>query len=363
MRITTEEHIYTRPYEAQIYAPHHGNFPALRNRNVLVYWPHGLGDWVFLTTIIPLLERSNRYFVTRYGDDSVALFDGSEYATPLYIGINSPHCDNGRKYHNEHFAMDYDTIDGSAKVLELPLGLYEQCRQNNIDTILFHSFFESHGSREFPFHTKARNALPELIDPDALKFLRLDAPLCSALNLNVDSWICKWTASRLESFTGREGRRLCLICRNGYSATSKNWGHKWREDMPEGKQNEGEESRDFMRLLLKKDPNWIFLTFEDSLFDGYDTLRDVSLNSFSYAEVFNAVGEGCAPFALILKALMGMADLCIGVPVNSHAIHQGFYDRPGSFDKRELLNFNVRHVETQIITGEQVFSSVEELLY
>jgi hypothetical protein len=170
--------------------------------------------------------------------------------------------------------------------------------------------------------------------------------------------------------------------------------------MPEGKQNEGEEARDFMRLLLDKDPNWIFLTFEDRLFNGYDTLRDASLNSFSYADVFNTVGDGCAPYALILRALMEIADLCIGVPVgpyhlsmaypnlpsvglwidhipswydepksgsiniiNSHAIHQKYYDRPGSFDERELLNFHARHVDTRIITGHQVFSPVEELLY
>jgi hypothetical protein len=396
----TKEHMYSRPYEAEVYAPGRGNFPSLRNRNVLIYWPHGVGDWVFLSNIIPVLNRSNRYFVTRYGDDTVALFDGSEYATPLYIGVNSPHCGDGKAYHNEHFTVDYDTIDGSTKMLELPLGLYEQCRKNDIDTFLFHSFYEVYGWRDFPFHTKGRNTLPELVDGETLNSARLDTSLRSAVNPHVDSWVKKWIESRLESFTGREGRKLCLICRNGYTSTSKNWGHKWREDMPEGKQNEGEEARDFMRLLLDKDPNWIFLTFEDRLFNGYDTLRDASLNSFSYADVFNTVGDGCAPYALILRALMEIADLCIGVPVgpyhlsmaypnlpsvglwidhipswydepksgsiniiNSHAIHQKYYDRPGSFDERELLNFHARHVDTRIITGDQVFSSVEELLY
>src|SRR5215469_13125610 len=67
-----------------------GRFADLRDARVLVYWPHGLGDWVHLSTIAPLLERSNTYAITRFGDDYVSLMDGNRYFTPLYSGVRAP---------------------------------------------------------------------------------------------------------------------------------------------------------------------------------------------------------------------------------------------------------------------------------
>ena len=53
-----------------------GRFAALRDKRVLIYWPHGLGDWVHFGAVAPLLEPSNVYAITRFGDDYVALFEG-----------------------------------------------------------------------------------------------------------------------------------------------------------------------------------------------------------------------------------------------------------------------------------------------
>src|SRR6478735_12320715 len=70
-------------------------FWEVRNSGILVYWPHGVGDWVFLSYILPLLEPSNKYFVTRSGDDTVALFDGSQAASPVYSGFDSTQTSDG----------------------------------------------------------------------------------------------------------------------------------------------------------------------------------------------------------------------------------------------------------------------------
>ena len=54
-----------------------GRFAALRGKRVLIYWPHGFGDWVTFGAIAPLLEPSNTYAITRFGDDYVSLMEGN----------------------------------------------------------------------------------------------------------------------------------------------------------------------------------------------------------------------------------------------------------------------------------------------
>ncbi len=66
-----------------------GRFAALRERRVLVYWPHGFGDWVHLGVLAPLLEPSNRYAVTRFGDDCVSLMEGSPQMFALRSGVRA----------------------------------------------------------------------------------------------------------------------------------------------------------------------------------------------------------------------------------------------------------------------------------
>ena len=50
----------TRPYECRVFRSAEDGFENVRNAAVLIYWPHGFGDFVFLSTILPLLEPSNR---------------------------------------------------------------------------------------------------------------------------------------------------------------------------------------------------------------------------------------------------------------------------------------------------------------
>lgn len=392
--------LFTREYEARIITHDRGSFAKTRNAKVLIYFRHGLGDWVTLSYILPLLDRSNRYWITRFGDDYTSVMQSSDYVTPIYLGSNTIQCGDGKAYHNQHFGMDLDLADGSTRIMNLPLSLHDACVRNEIDTVLHLSYPEIHGWNNFPYHSKARFMIPYLVDVAPKDQERLGRPLPSAINFAVDPWISEWVQSRLRNVGGFGDRKLCLISRTGYTAHGKNWGHKWREDMPPGQQREGEECRDFMRLMLRKDSRWMFLIMEDILFHGDDTLRSEELHAYSFAELFGSVGQAAFPFGIVVKALLNVADLSIGVPTGpfhlsiakpelptigiwlehlpswydepkpnslnliGRAVREAGMDRrPGSFTDKDELHFPTRQLDTRIVTGIQVMEAVETLLY
>ena len=391
--------IHTRRYRARFYRNGDGKFATLSNANVLIYWPHGVGDWVFLSYVLPLLEPTNRYWITRFGDDTVSLMEGNEWATPLYVGIQTPHCHDGGSFGVRHFGLDLQEADSSEKEFLFPIPLYEACVRNKIDAVLQTSFPEVHGTVGFPFHTKGRNILRELASEDCYRHFSLSRSLKTTINFDVGQLMARWIEARLKAYLGLGERRLCVIGRTGYTATGKNWGHRWREEMPEGKRIEGEECRDFIQLMTKKDPKWSFLVMEDGLFVGDDTVRNVELNAFSYAELFGEVGSGSIPFGLVMKALVNFADLVVGVPagplhlamaksdlptvgiwtehfpswydepknasihlVSKNVVEQNLDARTGSFVEKEDLRFRLIHAETRVVEGEQVLNAVEQLL-
>ncbi len=394
------QQMFTQTCSLRVVSHEHGNFKAITNTDILIYWPHGFGDWVFLSYIMPLLEPSNRYWVTRFGDDSVTLFEGSDYARPLYLGSGSPLCGDGSTFGNQHFGLHYEAIDGTEQMLSLPLALAHQCEKLGIGTMLWSCNPEIYGYSSYPFHTKARALLPYLASPSLLSTTILERPLVSAINFKVVSWLTQWVESRLRSFAGFGHRKLCVIARNGYSSHGKNWGHLWRDDMPSGKQREGEECRDFMRLLLRKDPQWAFLVMEDVLFKGDDTVCSEELHAYSYAEIFGPVGAATAPYGQVMKVICNLADLVVGVPVGPYHLamakpdlpvvglwtehmpswydepkdvsrhllsrnvqDRGARERPGSFSRTHEIDFSSRWLETRVIPGAQVLESVEDLLY
>lgn len=392
--------MYTRPFTARFFANWDGKFRSVRNSNVLIYWPHGFGDWVFLSYVLPLLEGTNRYWITRFGDDFVSLMEGNEWASPLYAGTGSPHCDHGGAFNNRDFGLDLGRADGNHIEVNLPLAIHDACVKHQIDTIVLTNFPETYGFAEYPFHSKARNIARDLAPREHFDCSRMDVPLPTTINFEVPPCLTRWVEARLGSHGGFGERKLCLISRTGYTSTGKNWGHLWREEMPLGKQKEGEECRDFMRLMLQHDPDWMFLTFEDSLLPGDHTLRDKRLNSYSYAELFNPVSANSMPFGLMMKALVNLADLAIGVPAGPFhlcmakrelptvgiwtghfpswydepkpgALHilsrnvkqEKWHLRPGSFERRDHLHFRVMWSDSNIITGEQAMAAVQDLFY
>lgn len=392
--------MHTRPYRARVYNHERGQFAGVRNSNVLFYWPHGFGDWVQFSSVIPYLERTNRYWMTRFGDDNTALMLGHRTMQPVFLGINSSHCGDGQGFNNRHFGLEYSQIDGSEMELQLPLSLYEVCQENEIDTVFWSSYPETWGGRAYPYHTKPRNLLSHLVDEKTLQGIDLSKPLRSSVNFEVPAFVSAWVESRLRNLTGFGQRKLCIIGRNGYTSIEKNWGHLFREDMPESKRREGEECRDFMQLLLRKDPNWMFLIMEDRLFEGEHTARAQELHAYSYAELFGTPETSSLPFGLVLKALTNLASLAIGVPAGPYHLSMAkpglptiglwinhlpsWYDepkaeslhlisknvtdkkldeRPGSFFQEAGLEYRAVRLESRVITGEQVLGAVEELVY
>ena len=383
----------------QLFTHDRGGFASLRNHNVLLYWPHGLGDLVGLGYVLPLLEPSNKLWITRFGDDYTSLMDGSAYITPVFAGgppaINSS---DGDSLKLRHFGMEYGEINGEKRKIRLPRSVYEVCRRHKITAVLWSSFPETFGRRPFPYHSKARNLARHIAPRSSYPVIESNVPLSNGINFSVEPWLSGWVEARLRNITGFGDRKLCILSRNGYTSTGKNWGHRWREDLPPGKQREGEECRDFMRLLLKKDRRWVFLTMEDRLFEDQHTVRDNNLHCYSYAELFGPVHAQAIPFGLILKALVNFASLSIGVPTGPFHLTMAkrdlptvgiwlehspmWYDEPKNcavhlissnvvgmhphvvWDNQEggRLGHRMLVQPTRIITGEQTFHAVESLL-
>jgi hypothetical protein len=377
-----------------------GDFASIRNERVLIYWPHGFGDLVGLGYILPLLEPTNELWLTRFGDDYVALMEGNEYVFPVFTGSPPAVCaGNGESLKLRDLGMAYDTINGGEQKVVLPRSVYDTCRQRKIRNLLWSSYPETNGQAPFPYHSKARNLAKHISPRSNHRILESGLPLTNSISFAVPPWLTAWVEARLRNRTGFGSRKLCIISRNGYTSTGKNWGHRWREDLPTEKQREGEECRDFMRLLLKRDHRWMFLSMEDRIFTNAHTLRSHDLNCYSYAELFGPIETSNVPFALILKAIVNLASLSIGVPTGPFHLTMAkpglptvgiwlehsptWYDEPkdcalhliGSEvlkahpqllkDNCEGKNFGHRVITlpTRIISGEQAMCAAESLLH
>ena len=60
---------------------------------------------------------------------------------------------------------------------------------------------------------------------------------------------------------------------------------------------------------------------EDRLYDGDDTVRVQEFHAYSYAELFGTVGGDTPPFGLVMKALVGLADLAAASPQGRTTLH------------------------------------------
>jgi hypothetical protein len=391
-------YLRTRSLTLPVYGRECGTFRELLDARILVYFPHGIGDWAQFAYLLALLEPSNRYWMTRYGDDFVALIDGCGFAGAAYTGVSSVDNDFGGAFGNRHFGIELHTLDGTPHRICLPERLSEFCRRERINALLWETFSETRGTVPYPFHSKARNALQHLISAKRLSSLHLDAPLTSALSFRVGPIVRAWVESRLDQLPAFNGRKICLIARNGYTSMEKNWGHAFRQDLPPQKRREGEECRDFMRLLRRKDDRWIFLVIEDRLFEGDDTMRSRELHAYSYAELFGTGTQTTIPFGLVMRVLASIADLCVGVPTGPFHVCMAkadlptvgiwiqhlpsWYEEPkaasvhviarnarnslirypGSFCTKPGLEFRAIFTNTRIISGEQAIAAVEALL-
>ncbi|GAC1653088.1 MAG: hypothetical protein NVS9B12_02920 [Vulcanimicrobiaceae bacterium] len=254
-----------------------GEFAALRNANVLIYWPHGLGDWIHLSAILPLLEPSNRYFVTRFGDDFVSALDNNAYARTIHSGTNA--VSDGSPWGARHFGLDFKRVGGHLMSLAVPQPFAQAFDAAAIDTVLYTDYPETEGESKFPFHTKARKLLQKLLEPKRLATFDLAAPLASTVDFEVPLETQRLVDERLMRLSD-PAKRLCVLSAGGHTAARKTW--------------DAAEVARFQNLLRGADSRWTFFSLPDD-----------------YGALFSDTG---LPFALVLKAILERTDLLVGVP-------------------------------------------------
>ncbi|HMF28132.1 MAG TPA: hypothetical protein VKE42_05130, partial [Candidatus Cybelea sp.] len=157
-----------------------GRFAALRDSRVLIYWPHGLGDWVTFGAVAPFLEPSNAYAMTRFGDDYVAIMDANPIVEPLPSGVRE--IGDGAAFGKAHFGLRLRDGNGGPAVLEVPAPMDEAVRQFAPEVLLWTDYPETEGRTAYPFHTKARNLARLLVRPERLARFDLSQPLANVID-------------------------------------------------------------------------------------------------------------------------------------------------------------------------------------
>ncbi|MGA8797246.1 MAG: hypothetical protein WB526_09335 [Candidatus Cybelea sp.] len=263
-----------------------GRFAALRERRILIYWPHGLGDWVHFGHVAPLLDDSNAYAITRFGDDYVSVLEGSPIVRALSSGVRAPA--DGVELGAAHLGITLRGCGDKDLRLRVPFPLSQEVSDFAPDALLWTDYPETEGRTAYPFHTKARNLARLLVRRERLATFDLSQPLRSAIDFAAPEGTQRRVDERLARVLSK-GKRLCVILRAGITAARKNWG-------------DGSEARAFVAALRGGASDWVVISMED---------EELGESVVGFRALFAELDE---PFARIFKALAARIDLFIGVP-------------------------------------------------
>ncbi|HEY1655609.1 MAG TPA: hypothetical protein VGF86_10870 [Candidatus Tumulicola sp.] len=349
-----------------------GRFAGVRDARVLIYWPHGLGDWVHLAAILPLLEPSNVYAIARFGDDYASLMEGNPYVEPLAGGVRAP--GDGADLGARHLGLDLRRLGGNRVRAYVPEPLAAAVSTFAPEVLLWTDYPETEGRTPYPFHTKARNLARLLVRPERLTSFDLGHPLSSTIDFAVASETQARIDERLAAFAP-PGTRVGVLSRAGVTAARKNWG-------------DGTQAREFVRAMQRDDSRWRFVSMDDEpLGDGVAGFR----------ALFGAIDE---PFARRYKALSARVDLFVGVPSgplhvamarggipivglwtahhpdwydepNAAAVHvvgryvrdRGFDRRPATATKPSALQHRLRYLDAPDISSGDVVDAARSVIY
>jgi hypothetical protein len=203
-----------------VYDERNGAFAKLRSQRVLIYWPHGFGDFVHFGYVVPLLDPSNEYFITRYGDDFVHLFDGARGIAPIYSRVRR--LGDGAEQGARHFGIDWKRIRNREGEAILSDALAQHARDAGITALLYTDYPEYEGRRAFPFHTKARALIRQLVEPSRLSAVDWNLPLQSALTFRAPDESRLRIEARLRAFV-EPGEHLYLVAPGGHTNAAKAW--------------------------------------------------------------------------------------------------------------------------------------------
>lgn len=343
-----------------------GRFASLRDTRVLIYWPHGLGDWVTFGGLAPFLEPSNAYAITRFGDDYVSIMEGNAIVEPLAGGVRQ--IGDGGAFGTPHLGVRLRDCNGGTVTIDVPAPMDAAVRRFAPDAFLWTDYPETEGRTAYPFHTKARNLARLLVTPQRLAQFDLSKPLQNSIDFSAPQATQRRVDERIEQLAP-PGTRLAVISRSGYSAARKNWG-------------DGAEARAFAGALRRHGRDWRFISMdEDDLGDGSATFRTL-------------FGDLDEPFARVYKALARRIALFVGIPAgplhfmlarggvptvglwiahhpdwydepNRDAIHvigpyvreRGFDRRPASTTKPPSLAHRTIYLDTPSIGAESVMQA------
>jgi hypothetical protein len=261
-----------------------GRFAALRDARVLVYWPHGLGDWATLSAIALLLEPSNTYAIARFGDDYTSIMEGDRIFTPLRSGVLVP--GDGADRGARNLGVELKRCDGRELELTLPPPLDIEVGGFAPTALLWTDYPETEGRTAYPYHTKARNLARLLVTRERLETFDLSLPLRSTLDYAAPAAVQAKLDRALATFAP-PGTKLGILSRTGYTAARKNWG-------------DGTEARAFVETMRKE--GWRFISMDD---------EQLGENVAGFRALFGSLEE---PFARLYKALAARASLFAGVP-------------------------------------------------
>jgi hypothetical protein len=346
-------------------------FANLCDARVLIYWPHGLGDWVHLAAIAPLLDDSNTYAITRFGDDHVSLMDGNRYFKPLYSGHNAP--GDGSERGARHFGLTLERCNGGKTRMALPAPLDDEVMLFGAEALLWTDYPETEGRTAYPFHTKARNLARLLVLPERLATFDLSLPLRTTIDFTAPAGVQRALDARLERFAPA-GTRVAVFSRTGVTAARKNWGSVT-------------DARALADSLQRYDSRFRVLSMDDD---------DLGESAAGFRELFGDLDE---PFGRLYKALAARMSLFIGVPAgplhltmarggvptvglwmahhpdwydepNPSAVHlisryvrdRGFDRRPATTTKPPSLQHRLVYLDTPAIPVEAVMEAVKTVL-
>lgn len=347
-----------------------GRFAKLTDSRVLIYWPHGFGDWVSFGAIAPALEPSNVYGITRYGDDYVSVMEGNRYAEPLFSGTLAP--SNRDAAGTAHFGLRLKACSRRDVRLQLTPPLSDSVERFAPQVLLWTDYPETEGRSAYPFHTKARNLVRLLVRKERLATLDLAQPLKNSIDFAASPEVQSRVDERLATFA-EPGTQLCVISQCGVTASRKNWG-------------DGTEAREFVRVMQRDGRQWRFLSMDDT---------DLGEGTAVFRALFGDIAE---PFGRVFKAFAKRIDCFVGIPAgplhftlarggvptvglwlahhpdwydepNPDAIHLvgrhvrdlGFDRRPATTSKPAGLRHRLTYLDTQTIGAEAVVAAVREL--
>lgn len=273
-----------------VYDERHGAFAKLRNRRVLIYWPHGLGDFVHLSYVLPLLEPSNTYYITRFGDDYSHLYDTSDIATPLSTTITRPR-DRGNSG-PPHLGIDFKRIRNAEMDAVFPEPLQSSVKNAQIDAVLYTDYPEREGRLAFPFHTKARALAKDLVAFDRLATLPLHDKLQSALPFAVSPETAVLVEERVRTYVG-SGERFTVVASGGHTFPEKT--------LPEA------QVAALAYAIQSRDPKSRVITVDER------TSTEIGRDPNLAATTQDIFGDLPIPFSEKLTALLRVSDAFIGV--------------------------------------------------